>query len=460
MGDEGANSEDVPAEPTKEEADALMRSRQFAGLLVLAAIVGVVVSVAAWCFLEGTFQLQRLLFDHLPDDLGYDEPPGWYLVIVLALAGLIVGWAIDRFPGRGGHVPVHGLGSGGGAPGGRELIGVLIAGGATIGLGLVLGPEGPLIALGAGLAVLTVRLSKREVPPQALMIVGAAGSFAALSFIFESPIIAAVILIEAVGLGGTRLRLVVLPGLLAAGIGSLVSIGIGSLSGLSTSAYALGALDLPKFDTPTVAEFAWAIVLAVAVAVVVQVIHRIGLEAERRSAPRPMVVLPIIGAVVALLAFAFGQITDESPMAVLLSGQDALPDLVDKADTLSLGTLALLLLCKGIGYGLSIGSFRGGPTFPALFLGAAAGIMAAGLPGMSTTPAVAVCMSAAVVCVLGLPLSAIVLGTLLTASAGAGSAPLIVVAVVVAHIVTLRIAARDEAGGEAPAAATTPAAAT
>jgi hypothetical protein len=40
---------------------------------------------------------------------------------------------------------------------------------------------------------------------------------------------------------------------------------------------------------------------------------------------------------------------------------------------------ALLLLCKGVAYGLSLGSFRGGPTFPAIFLGALAGIMASQL---------------------------------------------------------------------------------
>ena len=67
--------------------------------------------------------------------------------------------------------------------------------------------------------------------PQALLVIGAAGSFAALSFIFASPLIAAVILIEAGGIGGPRLPLILLPGLMAAGIGSLVSLGMGSFTG-------------------------------------------------------------------------------------------------------------------------------------------------------------------------------------------------------------------------------------
>ena len=103
---------------------------------------------------------------------------------------------------------------------------------ATLGLGLVLGPEGPLIALGIGLGILAMQLVRRDAPDQAVGLMAAAGSFAAVSTIFGSPVIGAVLIIEATGLGGPMLPLVLLPGLLAAGIGSLVFIGLGSWSGL------------------------------------------------------------------------------------------------------------------------------------------------------------------------------------------------------------------------------------
>src|SRR4051794_32262389 len=104
----------APEEIKPEQADALVRSRRFIALLVLAAIVGMLVSLAAWCFLEGTFQLQHELFVRLPPDLGYhDGPPLWYLLVVLGAAGVIVAFAITRLPGRGGHVPVHGFAAGG-----------------------------------------------------------------------------------------------------------------------------------------------------------------------------------------------------------------------------------------------------------------------------------------------------------------------------------------------------------
>ena len=62
-------------------------------------------------------------------------------------------------------------------------------------------------------------------------------------------------MIEVIGLGGPKLTLVLLPGLLASGIGALVSIGMGSWTGLSTSAYALGSVEgLAKFARPDIAR--------------------------------------------------------------------------------------------------------------------------------------------------------------------------------------------------------------
>lgn len=446
------NPPPAPApEPTIEQVDALVRSRPFVGLLVISAVVGLVVSLAAWCFLEGTVQLQKLFFDHLPKDLGYDAgPPLWYLLIVLGIGGVIVGWAIARLPGNGGHIPVHGLSADGGPTQPADLAGILLAAVGTLAFGIVLGPEAPLIALGSGLAVLTIRASRKPVPDQAVLVVGAAGSFAAISFIFGSPVIGAVILIEAAGLGGGRQRLILLPGLLAAGLGSLISTGIGSISGLSSSDYALGALPLPKLDAPTLAQFAWAIPLAIVVALVVHLILEIGRRTERAATPRPLVVLPVVGLVIAVLAWAYGATTDESPVAVLLSGESALASLVQDGPSLAVSTVLLLILFKGIAYGLSLGSFRGGPTFPALFLGAAAGVIFADLPGLSLTPAVAICLSAATVAVLRLPLSSVVLGILLTSGGGAGVDALIIVAVVLAYVVSLLVDARRSAAA-APA---------
>jgi H+/Cl- antiporter ClcA len=433
-------------ELSSEQVDATIRSRGFVVLLVVAAIVGVVVSLGAWCFLELIHQIQQGVFVHLPSDLGYHSGSlPWWTLPVLAIAGLIAAFAIARLPGKGGHIPANGLVTGGAPVTPIDLPGIALAALATIGLGIVLGPEAPLIALGAGLALVTVRLSRRDMPPQVLMVVAAAGSFAAVSFLFDSPLIAAVIMIEATGLGGPKLKLVLIPGLLAAGIGTLVSLGMGSFTGLSTSAYALGAVSLPAFPRPDAADFGWTIALAIAIASVTAILIRGGKSTERIAAPRPFLVLPVVGLIVAGLAIGFQQTTGKPFSEVLFSGQSGLPGLVAHAPTWSLSALALLIVFKGVAYSISLGSFRGGPTFPAIFLGAAAGIMAAHLSGFSLTPAVAVGMGAATVAVLRLPLSAVVIASVLTSKAGVGAEPLVIVGVVISYVMTLRLSARQTA---------------
>ena len=432
----------------------MMRSKQYIGLLVMVAGIGIVVSLAAWCFLELIYQLQQELYKHLPNALGYTNgPPLWWSLPVLGIGALIVAAAITRLPGSGGHIAAKGLEAGGAPAHPIDLPGVVLAGLATIGFGLVLGPEAPLIAIGSGVALLTIRAARRNVAPPVQLVVGAAGSFAALSFIFGSPLIAAVILIEAAGIGGPRLPMVLVPGLLAAGIGTLVSIGIGSFTGLSSSAYALQPITLPHFAHPTLAQLGWTILLAIVVAIVARLIFRGGLATYGVVARRLWLFLPIVGLIIAGLAIAFHGATDKSINEVLFDGESALPGLVAHAGTWSLSALLLLIVFKGLAYGLSLGSFRGGPVFPALFLGAAGGIMASRLPGFALTPAVAVGLGAAAVAVLRLPLSAVVLATLLTSHAGVGAEPLIILAVVVAYIVTLQLTAApapEPESGHAP----------
>ena len=428
------------ASPSAADPTATLRSKRFLGLLVLAGIVGVVVSFAAWGFLELVHQIQVGVFTGLPKDLGYDSAPRWWSLPVLAIAGVLVALAIERLPGTGGHSPAHGLQMAPTTP--IELPGVILAGLASIGLGVVIGPEAPLIALGGGLGALAVKMIRKDGPAEVGAVLAASGAFAALSLIFDSPLIAAVILIEASGLGGARLPLVLLPGMLAAGIGSLISIGMGSWTGLSTSAYSLGALPLPHFVRPDIADFGWTVALALAVAVGAFVVFRFALTAERIVAPRPFLFLPAIGLAVAGLAIGFSYAADKSVSEVLFSGQDQLPGLVSGAAGWSLSALALLIGFKGLAWGLSLSGFRGGPTFPALFLGAAGGLMAARLPGFEVTPAVAVALGAAVASVLKLPLSAVVLAVLLTSSSGPGSAPLVIVGVVVAYLATVAISGR------------------
>jgi H+/Cl- antiporter ClcA len=302
-----------------------------------------------------------------------------------------------------------------------------------------------LIALGMGLAILSMRSLRKDVPDQALSLMAAAGSFAAVSSIFGSPLIGAVLVIEAAGLGGAILPLVLLPGLLAAGIGSLVFIGLGSWSGFSTSAWALSPFPLPPFSGPGWGDFGWTIVLAIVGAAVVFAIMELARWARRVVLLQPLVLTVVAGLIVGGLAIAFAEATGKHENAVLFSGQEAFGSLFGSEGSLALSTLALLVLFKGLAWSISLGNFRGGPTFPAIFLGVVAGLMAAHLPGYAETQAVAVMVGVACVAVLRLPLSSLMIATLLCAKAGLAVAPLIIVGVVVAYLTSEALTAYVDA---------------
>jgi H+/Cl- antiporter ClcA len=425
----------------------------------LAALVGLLVSCAAWLFLEAVHQIEVGVYEDLPRGLGYEHVPLWWPLPWLALAGLLTAFAIVRLPGHGGHVPVEGL-KGGAPVGPLDLPGVLLAALATLGLGLVLGPEGPLIALGTGLGILAMSLARRDAPQQALALMAAAGSFAALASIFGSPVIGAVLVIEATGLGGVMLPVVLLPGLMAAGIGALVFIGLGSWSGFSTAAWSLSPFPLPDYGGPGWGDFGWTIVLAVAAAVVVFGVMEIARLVLRVVQIRTFVLTIVAGLAVGGLAIVFAETTVYEPTAVLFSGETAFSSLFASASTTSLAALALLLVFKGLAWSISMGSFRGGPTFPAIFLGVVAGLLAAHLPGYSETPAIAALVGASCVAVLRLPLASLMIATLLSVKAGLEVTPLVVISVVVAYLtseglsayVDARVGGTHKAATEAPSA--------
>ena len=311
----------APADP-----GATIRSKSYRVLLVFAAVIGVLVSFASWCFLELVHWIQQEVYQSLPSGLGLHPVPWWWPLPVLAVAGVLAAVAIIRLPGRGGHIPYEGIKAGTAKP--AELPGILLAALATLGLGLVLGPEAPLIALGGGLAVLAVKRVKKDTPDQVMAVLAASAAFAAIATIFGSPVIGAIILIEAAGLGGPMLPLVLLPGLMSAGIGSVIFIGMGHWTGLSSTAYALSPFTLPAFSTLTAADFGWAIALAFAAAVATVAI----IEGARRSAHvvarQPWLLLPAAALAVGGLAIGFAQITDQpaEPGAVLRPGRLRLPD--------------------------------------------------------------------------------------------------------------------------------------
>jgi H+/Cl- antiporter ClcA len=436
---------------TPPDPQALLRSKSYLRLLLLAAVLGVPISAAAYGFLQLVAYLQGQIFTHLPNGLGFHGAPPWWPLPVLTVAGLLVAPVIRFLPGKGGHSPADGFKSGGGAPTPAQLPGVLLAALATLSLGVVLGPEAPLIALGGGLAMLAVRLAKRDMPAQATAVVAAAGSFAAISTLLGSPITGAFLLMEASGLGGSMLGVVLLPGLLASGVGALIFVGLDALTGFGTFSLALPGL--PHFARPDVAEFGWALAIGVAAALVGTAIRRLGLLLRPHVERRMLLLTPVLGVIIAGLAIAYAEGTGHNYSDVLFSGQAQLAPLISHAAGYSAGALVLLMACKGLAYGVSLSGFRGGPTFPALYIGAAGGIALSHLPGLPLVPGVAMGIGAMCAVMLRLPLTSVLIATLLLYSDGLAVMPLVIVAVVVAYVVAARLT-------PAPAPAAAPAAGT
>ena len=420
--------------PTAIDVAATVRSKPYLAALLLAAVLGVPISAAAYGFLALFTAIQDYLFTDLPGELFAAAPPAWWPVPWLLMSGLLTGLTIRYLPGTGGHSPALGFHAGGGPPVARELPGIILAALTTLSLGVVLGPEGPLIAIGGGLAALTVHLVNKDAPPMALTIMASAGSFAAISTLLGSPLLAAFLIMEAAGIGGATLTLVAMPGLLASGIGALVFVGLDNWTGLGS--FSLALTSVPPAVDPTLSTLAWALPMGAAAAVLGWLIRWMALSLRPVVHLNRVLVTSLLGLLIGLTAMTYQLATDNPFTQVLFSGQDDLPELVDDAATYSTGVLLVLALCKTLAYGLSLSAFRGGPVFPAMFIGAVLGIAASELPGMSLAPAIGMGIGAMCAAMLRLPLTSTLLATLLLGADGVSVTPQVVVAVVVAFLIT------------------------
>ena len=168
-----------------------------------------------------------------------------------------------------------------------------------------------------------------------------------------------------------------------------------------------------------------------------------------------VLLMPLVGLGVGAMAILFVEGAGHNLSDVLFSGQTALPDVVLHASTWTVGALVLLGACKSVAYALSLSSFRGGPIFPAMFIGGALGVAASHLPGLSLVPAVAMGIGAMACVMLKLPMTSALLPTLLLSSDALSVAPLVIVAVVVSYTASAWLPATPadlrKAGGDTAA---------
>ncbi len=433
---------EVTERPGTAPADlaGMLTSRRYHALLFVAGLVGIPVALVAFGFLVLVTELQNWVWVSLPDDFGWDKPTAWFAVVVLTAAGVLVGLIVTRLPGRGGHLPVKGLGGETTKP--IELPGMLLAALASLVLGTVLGPEGPLTGLGAGLVLLGINRTRLAQSPQAVRLLALAGSAAAVATVFGNPLVAAVLMLELVGVAGTQVLVVRRPCMVSAGASALIFVGLGHWTGIDVPSLTIPGLPAASLD---VQDILWAVPIAVLAAVGAQGARRLGQRAAEVTSRRAVATTAAAGLLVGTCAAAYTLATGRSVVDVLQSGEAALPHLVRSPASWSIATLLLLLVCKGVAYGLSLGSFRGGPTFPAVFLGAALGVLLGPLPGLGTTAGIGIGMTATTTAVLRLPVTSVVLVVLLLGTQGASEMPVIMLTAAVALVTAAVIDQRADA---------------
>ena len=359
--------------------------RAYLKLIVLGGAIGLPAALVAALFLALVHDAQHWLWHDLPDALDYESPP-WFLVLGLPVVGaLIVAATRLTLPGDGGHAPLGGLST---TPTPvRHAPGVALAALGTLAFGAVLGPEAPVIALGSAVGVAVTHVVR--VGPRARAVLSSAGSFAAISALFGGPLVAGMLLVEGGLALGTMLLPALVPGLVAAAVGYLIFVGFGDWGGLD--APGLVVPNLPLYDGTHLYDLGVGVVIGLLAAVVVTAVGMLGRRADglggRLGMPSLLVAGGIAVGALALAADALGADSQD----VLFSGQASIPAVVDAGST---KIVVVLLVAKFLAYGVSLGcGFRGGPIFPAVFLGVAL----ASLPVVwfDTSPTVAIAIGAA-----------------------------------------------------------------
>jgi H+/Cl- antiporter ClcA len=402
-------------------------------LVLLAGAIGVPAAFLAAMFLSVVHIVERWLWSSLPASLGHASPP-WYLVLGLPFAGAVIVLAARRLlPGDGGSSPLVGLNE---KP--TPVVyapGVALAALGTLPFGAVLGPEMPVIALGSAVGMVLVQYGRLE--GREAGVLSTAGSFSAISALFGGPIVAGVMLTEGgVGLGQALIPALI-PGFVAAALGYLVFVGFGNWGGLGVPGLAVP--NLPPFHGVHAADLLVAIAVGVITALVITVVRRASLRAavagERHLGPAAFLLGGglAVGAI-AIAADALGA----SSQNVLFSGQSSIPALVTETST---GIVLLLLAAKALAYVISLScGFRGGPIFPALFLGIGVAELAQVWFGTSPALAVAIGAAAGMAAQTRLMLSAILFAALLV---GPSDVDVVPAAVIAAATAWLTIAAVD-----------------
>jgi H+/Cl- antiporter ClcA len=303
--------------------------------MLIAAVIGLACGYVVLEFVNAGI---LLLWETIPQS--WESTPAWYVIGIL-LVGAVLVYLIRTHVGDAGHSPIEGIKIARLSP--KDYVGVILAIVASLWGGVVLGPEVALVTTGSMLGGIVATRMRLVGPKDVKKIVGS-GALGAILALFIGPITS----------GSMKL-------------------------GAAPSAV--------EFD-----QLGWAVVVAI-ISVVVVTLARMGAGMMTRvTRGRPhLVILVATSLVIAVSALIVQSLTGEGIFYIVTSGEEFIGDLPSLT---SVSTIIAIIVFKAIAYAVSLGSgFRGGPFFPAMFIGAASGLLisrAMGEAGPSVPTAIAV----------------------------------------------------------------------
>ncbi len=285
--------------------------------MLVAAIIGLVLG---YVVLEIVNAGIIAIWETIPEN--WASTPAWYVLGLLVIAAVLV-FVIRKYVGDAGHSPIGGIKVSSITP--KEYVGVILAIFASLWGGVVLGPEVALVTTGSMVGGLVAKRMHFTDATDQKKIVGF-GALGAILALFVGPI-------------------------------------------LSGSLELGGAPESIEVD-----QLGWAIVVALIVAVVVTLARTVAALLARATGSGPH--LPILIAaslIVGISALIVQSRTGEGILFIVTSGEE----FITKLPALTtVSTVLAIIIFKAIAYAVSLGSgFRGGPFFPAMFVGAAVGLL-------------------------------------------------------------------------------------
>lgn len=344
-------------------------------LSIPAIVIGVVSALTLWAVDELAGVIDDGVWSALPHALGVDPSSGWWIFLVLTVTGFAVGLTVWLVPGHAGpdSATTELV-----APPLKITIVPSLALAAILGLagGVSLGPENPIIAINVSILVTLVGRIWKAVPPRMVMLMAASGTIGAL---FGTPVAAALVftgIVAAVKGGGALWDKLFLP---------LVSAAAGSLT-MTLLAHPHLAIPMPAYTQVT----GWDVLSALIIGSISTAIGLIGallfplIHRGFHLLRHPLLITLAGGIVLGILGAIGGTIT-------LFKGLEQMGELVVNRADYTPAQLTLIVVVKLVALLVAAGAgFRGGRVFPAVFIGAAVGTLAAALvPAVPVPVAVA-----------------------------------------------------------------------